>query len=220
MEKTFGWGPFEGGLVFLLLAIPALFEPVFGKSFSPHPCLDTNTHGTIGNLTDRYGVRIMATISFISATPVLISLQFVNANILSHKILLPTLVTLAGLATDIAQPALYLQTQLVVDSMEARNPGVFGEKGAVAQAFSLQVMASFAGLMLGPMVGGFLSDRFGWSAMAWSLGLLTAITAGPMVLLSSTTGDDDDNNNTGESDAEAEERGRDPEREPLLEGRR
>ena len=160
----------------------------------------------------------MATISFISATPVLISLQFINANILSHKILLPALVTLAGLASDIGQPALYLQTQLVVDGMEARNPGVFGEKGAVAQAFSLQVMASFAGLMLGPMVGGFLSDRFGWSAMAWSLGLLTAITAGPMVLLSSTTGDNDDN--TGESDAGAEERGRDPEREPLLEGRR
>lgn len=153
----------------------------------------------------------MATISFISATPVLICLQFINANILSHKILLPSLVTLAGLATDIAQPALYVQTQLVVDSMEARNPGVFGEKGAVAQAFSLQVMASFAGLMLGPMVGGFLSDRFGWSAMAWSLGLLTAITAGPMALLSSTTGDDDD---------DVEERGRDPEREPLLEGRR
>lgn len=31
VEKTFGWGPFEGGIVFLLLAIPALFDPVFGR---------------------------------------------------------------------------------------------------------------------------------------------------------------------------------------------
>lgn len=169
----------------------------------------------LGNLTDRYGVRIMAILSFATATPVLLSLQFVQNNTLSHKILLPALVTLAGLATDLAQPALFLETQLVVDGMEARSPGVFGEKGAVAQAFSLQVMASFAGLMLGPMVGGFLSDRFGWSAMAWSLGLLTAVTTGPMVFLSGAGA-----SSVGASadDAEAQSTRGHEEREPLLEG--
>lgn len=168
-----------------------------------------------GNLTDRYGVRIMAILSFTTATPILLSLQFVQNNTLPHKILLPTLVTLAGLATDLAQPALFFETQLVVDSMEAHNPGIFGEKGAVAQAFSLQVMASFAGLMLGPMVGGFLSDRFGWSAMAWSLGLLTAVTAGPMMFLSGAGAGVDDGAGDGDEERDAEQG---PEREPLLEG--
>jgi len=159
----------------------------------------------------------MAILSFATATPVLLSLQFVQQNTLSDKILLPTLVTLAGLATDLAQPALFLETQLVVDSMEACNPGVFGEKGAVAQAFSLQVMASFAGLMLGPMVGGFLSDRFGWSAMAWSLGLLTAVTVGPMVFLSGA-GAGSYSAGAGADDAEAQATEGHGEREPLLEG--
>lgn len=217
MEKTFGWGPFEGGIVFLLLAIPALFGPVFGKTIPfPRP-LHTNMYS--GSLTDRYGVRIMAILSFTTATPVLLSLQLVQNNTLPHKILLPTLVTLAGLATDLAQPALFLETQLVVDSMEARNPGIFGEKGAVAQAFSLQVMASFAGLMLGPMVGGFLSDRFGWSAMAWSLGLLTAVTAGPMVFLSGA-GASSASSGVGVDVGDGDEERDAGQREPLLEGGR
>lgn len=169
----------------------------------------------------------MAITSFLAATPILLSLQFITTNTLAHKIFLPTLVTLAGLATDLAQPALYLETQLVVDTMEAHNPGVFGEKGAVAQAFSLQVMASFAGLMLGPMVGGFLSDRYGWAAMAWSLGLLTAVTAGPMVFLSSTgsgssatAASSDEEQDAAEVQQQGSWQGRDPEREPLLAGRR
>lgn len=167
----------------------------------------------------------MAITSFLAATPILLSLQFITTNTLPHKILLPTLVTLAGLATDLAQPALYLETQLVVDTMEARNPGVFGEKGAVAQAFSLQVMASFAGLMLGPMVGGFLSDQYGWAAMAWSLGLLTAVTAGPMMFLSSTgstttIGSDEEEQEAAEEQRQRSWQGRNPEREPLLAGTR
>jgi MFS family permease len=81
-------------------------------------------------------------------------------------------------------PALYVETQQVLEEMERARPGIFGKRGAVAQAFGIQTMASFLGLFLGPLWGGFVEYRFGWRAMAWSLGLLAGVTAVPMLWLS------------------------------------
>lgn len=68
--------------------------------------------------------------------------------------------------------------------MERQTPGIFGKKGAVAQAFGIQTMAQFSGLFLGPLWGGFMTYRFGWKVMAWSLGVLAGLTAVPMLWLS------------------------------------
>lgn len=54
----------------------------------------------------------------------------------------------------------------------------------MAQAFGIQTMAQFLGLFLGPLWGGFVTYRFGWKVMAWSLGILAGLTAVPMLWLS------------------------------------
>lgn len=85
--------------------------------------------------------------------------------------------------------------------MERAEPGIFGQKGAVAQAFGIQTMAQFLGLFLGPLWGGFVTYRFGWKTMAWSLGVLAGVTAVPMLWLSGRPERD-----TGESESEEEQR--------------
>jgi hypothetical protein len=85
---------------------------------------------------------------------------------------------------DLSKPALIVEMQRVLDDMEAANPEIFGDKGAVAQAFSLENMAHFGGLALGPMVGGIVEFRYGWKVMTLALGVLSAVTALPMLFLS------------------------------------
>ncbi|KAB8071266.1 putative MFS transporter [Aspergillus leporis] len=167
--KLFGWNPFAAGLIFLVIAVPALLEPIFGR------------------LTDRFGARIMAVLGYTFFAPCLISLQFISQNTLTHKVLLAFLVALCSLAPGMAQPGLYIESQMILGKIEDQTPGIFGDKGAVAQAFGLQTMANYAGLAVGPIIGGSLLDRYGWKVMAWVLGAMAGVTVLPMFWLSNET---------------------------------
>ena len=107
---------------------------------------------------------------------------------------------------DLSEPALLVEMQRVLDDIEAEDPEVFGAKGAVAQAFSLENMAHFSGLALGSVVGGFVEFRYGWKVMTLALGVLSAVTAVPMLWLSGRT----------EEDPWTESADEEMEREPLL----
>ncbi|KAF7171640.1 hypothetical protein CNMCM5623_003984 [Aspergillus felis] len=166
VEDKFGWSPFGAGMAFLPSAITTLFQPYFGS------------------ISDRYGGRLVTFTSFLLLSPPLISLRFVESNTTPHIILLLSLLSLIGLLLNACMPALYVETQQVLQQMESARPGIFGKRGAVAQAFGIQTMSSFMGLFLGPLWGGFIEYRFGWKTMAWTLGLLAAVTAVPMLWLS------------------------------------
>ncbi|EAW18635.1 MFS transporter [Aspergillus fischeri NRRL 181] len=166
VEDRFGWSPFGAGIAFLPSAITALFEPYFGS------------------ISDRYGARLVTFTGFLLLSPPLISLRYVDSNTTPHIILLLSLLTLIGLFINACVPALYVETQQVLEEMERARPGIFGKRGAVAQAFGIQTMSSFMGMFLGPLWGGFVEYRFGWNTMAWTLGLLAAVTAVPMLWLS------------------------------------
>lgn len=90
--------------------------------------------------------------------------------------------------------------------MERTKPGIFGQKGAVAQAFGIQTMAQFSGLFLGPLWGGFVTYRFGWKTMAWSLGVLAGVTAVPMLWLSGRPGREIGNHESESAGEEEQER--------------
>ncbi|BCR88003.1 MFS transporter [Aspergillus chevalieri] len=182
VESMYGWSPFEAGMTFLPSAITALFEPYFGY------------------ISDKYGNRIVTFTSFLLLSPPLICLHLVEHNGTAHKILLITLLTIIGALLNSAIPALFVETQQVLEDMERAEPGIFGRKGAVAQAFGIQTMAQFLGLFLGPLWGGFVTYRFGWKSMAWSLGVLAGVTAVPMLWLSGGPGSD-----TGDRESENEE---------------
>jgi MFS family permease len=135
-------------------------------------------------LSDRLGARLITFASFVILAPSLICLRFVEEDSPSHIGLLCVMLVLVGMCIDLSQPALIVEIQRVLDDMEAGDPGVFGGRGAVAQAFSLENMAHFGGLALGPMLGGFVEVRYGWKAMTLALGVLSAVTAMPMLWLS------------------------------------
>ncbi|RLL93300.1 hypothetical protein CFD26_100031, partial [Aspergillus turcosus] len=166
VEDKFGWSPFGAGMAFLPSAITALFEPYFGS------------------ISDRYGARVVTFTGFLLLSLPITSLRFVESNTTPHIILLLSLLGLIGLLINACVPALYVETQQVLEEMERARPGIFGKRGAVAQAFGIQTMASFLGLFLGPLWGGFVEYRFGWKTMAWTLGLLAGVTAVPMLWLS------------------------------------
>lgn len=99
----------------------------------------------------------------------------------------------------------------MLDEMERATPGIFGPRGAVAQAFGIQTMAQFFGMFLGPAWGGFMSYRFGWKVMVVSLGVLAGVTAVPMLWLSS--GSSSSSSSSHDAHEEVDEDG---EREALL----
>ncbi|KAH8424530.1 uncharacterized protein LDX57_002281 [Aspergillus melleus] len=180
VESRFHWGPFGAGMAFLPSAITALFEPYFGT------------------LSDHYGARLITFLGFLLLAPPLICLRFVEQNTTSHVVLLLVLLGLIGLLINLCIPALFVETQQVLEDMERSRPGVFGEQGAVAQAFGIQTMAQFMGLTLGPLWGGFSEYQYGWKTMSLTLGVLAGGTAIPMLWLS----------NGQKAEAEDEERER------------
>jgi MFS family permease len=153
------------GLIFLPMAIPAFFEPLFGF------------------ITDRIGARLVSFGCFVLLSPTLICLRFVEKNSTQQIALLVSLLFLIGVFMHSCAPAMFVETQRALTTMELKDPGVLGPKGAVAQGFGLQSMCQFAGVFFGPLWGGFVEYKFGWGAMTGSLGGLVAITAIPMLWL-------------------------------------
>ncbi|KAF3396491.1 hypothetical protein F1880_006673 [Penicillium rolfsii] len=178
VQKLFHWDVLGAGLIFLPGASAAIFQPFFGY------------------LSDHLGSRIIASTGFALLSIPLISLRLVNKNSTLHVTILCIILGSVGLCVDLSGPALMVEIQRVLDDMESKEPGVFGEKGAVAQAFSLHSMAHFGGLALGPIIGGFVSFRCGWNTMTLALGILAMFTAVPMLWLSGARGEE------GSGDAE------------------
>ena len=138
----------------------------------------------IGYLSDRHGARVVTFTSFSLLSIPLACLVFVAHNTTPDKTLLIILLTIIGLLLNSAVPALFVETQVVLDEMERATPGIFGPKGAVAQAFGIQTMAQFLGMFLGPAWGGFMAYHLGWKVMVVSLAGLAGLTAIPMLWLS------------------------------------
>ena len=161
VHGTFGWDSLGAGLIFLPICIPSFFEPIIGK------------------LSDRYGIRIMAVCGFLGALPFFVLLRFVYFNSLGQKVLLCALLLLIGVAVCIVMPPLLAEITRIVVEKEEQDPDVFGSKSAIAQAYALLNMAYAAGSIVGPIWGGFVERQAGWGTMAWTLGLLSAVTAVP-----------------------------------------
>lgn len=137
-----------------------------------------------GSLGDRLGTRAVVTTGFLLLAPTLICLRFVGNNTMEDKVILFGLLALCGLFANGVSPCLMVEMQRVVDELEITDPENFRQSSATAQTFSLQQMAQFTGMTLGPMIGGFVDHRYGWKTMTLCLGLLSAVTALPTLRLS------------------------------------
>lgn len=164
--ETFGWSSGGAGLIFVASSVPS-FAGV-----------------QIGKLTNKVGVRIPAAIAFLISACVWISMRFVNDNTTTDIVLLTTLLLILGLAIVTVEVTSMTEVSQVVGDYEIENPGAFGDKSPVAQAYALFNMAFAAGQLLGPILAGGMRIHAGWAAMTLLLGVLCGVTAIPIGLFS------------------------------------
>ncbi|KAB8446242.1 hypothetical protein FH972_025224 [Carpinus fangiana] len=165
VRSIFSWTSLGAGLIFLPVALPSLLAPV------------------VGYFSDRYGPRWFAAVGFLLAVPPLVLLRYVDHNSLKQKVLLCALLALIGIALDLTFPPVMAEITYVVNAKERARPGLFGDRGAYAQAYALFNMAFAGGCLIGPLWGGLIQESAGWGTMAWTLGLLSGVTAIPTALM-------------------------------------
>lgn len=151
---TFGWGATGAGLIFLPLILPTLLGPL------------------VGDLSDRYGAKWLATIGSVASAPLLICLQFVTENTLRHQSLLCALLVGIGLSTTfVFGPLMAEITWSIQEGSEDFTVVPY------ALAYGLHTLSFSVGGILGPILGGLICDTFGWPAMGLALGILSLVAA-------------------------------------------
>ncbi|CAF9940257.1 hypothetical protein IMSHALPRED_001808 [Imshaugia aleurites] len=70
----------------------------------------------------------------------------------------------------------------MVEAAENARLGVYGAKGAYAQAYGLHKVEWAAGQLVGPIQSGYVELEAGWGTMAWSLGALGGLMVVPTLL--------------------------------------
>jgi MFS family permease len=166
VHDTFGWNQTGEGLVFVPLCLPHFMEPLWGRLGDRH----------------RYVYRLFAAGAFFSLVPVLVLLRLVSSNTVGHQALLCTLLALVGICFSLALPPTMTEVTHVLNDIKTKSPDAFGKNGAVAQAYGLMNCAFAMGSLIGPVWAGFVREEYGWGAMSWTLGLLSGVTAVPVLL--------------------------------------
>lgn len=163
-HRTFNWYSTGAGLLFLPIIGPQFLSPLLGW------------------LSDKYGAKYPTAIGFLLTLPGLVLLRLVTHNSVSQVVLLCGLLALVGLGLALAFTPLMAEIAYVVEAAKKAQPGVFGAKGAYAQAYGLYNVAWAGGQLVGPIWSGYVELEAGWGTMAWSLGALGGITAVPTLL--------------------------------------
>lgn len=165
VQDTFGWAQTAQGLTFLAISLPHVLDPV------------------VGIINDRYETsrRYLAGAAFLVSTPVCVCLRFVTTSSIGDKVLLCALVAILGSCMSFMETPLITEIFYIISEMEAQAPAALGEKGATALAYGLMSSAFAAGTLVGPILAGFIRDVAGWGTMSWVLGLLTGVTAVPVL---------------------------------------
>ncbi|KAL2829217.1 major facilitator superfamily domain-containing protein [Aspergillus cavernicola] len=154
VRSTFHMTPMGIGLCFIPLFIPSFLST------------------QIGTAVDTHGSRKLALAGFTLDLPTFFLLQLVTKNTIQDQLTLYTLLLVAGFATALKNVALVVEVSHVVEEMERRFPGILGEKGGTAQAYGLFNVAWSGGQVAGPLVAGWLVERFGWGVMVRVFGIL------------------------------------------------
>ncbi|KAL8740877.1 MAG: hypothetical protein Q9190_006460 [Brigantiaea leucoxantha] len=167
VNKLFGWSSLQAGLIFLPLMLPSLFAPL------------------VGAFSDKYGARLPITIGFVLAMPFLILLRLVDRSGKGQIVLLCALLTSLGATLTIMMTPLLAEITYTLEAKQKIHPGLFGEKGAYAQAYGLFTCAYAGGMLVGPIWAGFVVQKVGWGTMCLTLGLLSLVSAVPAGLFTS-----------------------------------
>jgi MFS family permease len=161
VHRVFSWGPRGAGLIFIPVVIPSLLGVYAGR------------------LTDKYGPKWLVTAGFTAASPLFFLLRLITRDEIGQIILLCTLLTLLSVALAFVGAPLMAEITLALEAQERSCPGLFGPKGAMAQAYALYSVSLFGGILIGTLWGGLLEKAAGWKMMTFSFGILGGLMAIP-----------------------------------------
>ncbi|KAH8878609.1 MFS general substrate transporter [Thozetella sp. PMI_491] len=159
VEDLWGWDSLGAGMIYLPVMIPSVGSPL------------------IGRLADRVGTRWPVLAGFLIMCPLLILMQFINQDTVEQKAVFFILLLFIGLGIDLAMDPLLGEVCRIVEEAEESRRGVDGRSGLCAQAYGIFNAVWHIGYVIGPLWAGLVRDLVGWSAMSWSLGLLSGFIA-------------------------------------------
>lgn len=160
ISTTFTYPASYSSFLFLAMVAPFLLSPIAGYVVD-HP---------------RYGgTKYPALIGWVVLTPPVCVLKTVGEGA-PHPFLTMALCLFAiGLGSAIALPALMAEVSLVVESIEDRTPGVFGERGVLSLSFGIMNTAFAGGFFSGPVLAGWLMGAGGWNKLGTVLAVGAAV---------------------------------------------
>ena len=161
IKTMFHYNSMQVALVFLALSFGSFAGPATGR------------------LSDKVGAKITVCIGFGTAAPLLILLRLVDHDSKAMLALLCSLTLLLGVSLNMILTPSWSDASYTVDEIMSNEPGIFGTKGAYAQAFALMNMAYAIGSLVGPLLGGFLVENVGWNDLTLGTGIFCAICVVP-----------------------------------------
>ncbi|CAK7227777.1 hypothetical protein SCUCBS95973_006656 [Sporothrix curviconia] len=162
VQETFEWPIVGAGLIFLPFYLPSIaLSPLCG-------CVADRV---------RNAPRLLAAAGFFLCGPSFLLLGCIDDNTASKQVMLCVLLTLIGVGTAFSGPPLLKEVGVVVEAAERASPsGVFGRRGAAAQAYGVHNAAFAVGNLLGPILAGALKATLGWAAMGYFFGLFSLVS--------------------------------------------
>ncbi len=161
IKTMFHYNSMQVALIFLALSFGSFAGPATGR------------------LSDRVGAKITVCFGFGTAAPLLVLLRLVDHDSKAVVALLCSLTLLLGISLNMILTPSWSDASYTVDTIMSKNPGIFGTKGAYAQAFGLMNMAYATGSLVGPLLGGFLIENVGWNDLTLGTGIFCALCVVP-----------------------------------------
>ena len=159
LQDIFGYTTLEVGLTFMALLVPIFVAPL------------------VGRVADRHGSRLVLTASLILGTIPLVCLRYVSYNSIGQKILVCAMLFLVGLSSAGRIGIYTSQVNHAVREFARDRPRLLDADRAIAQAQGVWTAAYSAGCGLGPVYGGLIQGRAGWSTETWAVALLSVFAA-------------------------------------------
>ncbi|KAJ6132224.1 hypothetical protein N7471_007439 [Penicillium samsonianum] len=134
VRYAFDWGVFPVGLLFASIQGP-------GMILAP----------LVGLLKDHVGSRVPTTIGFLFVAP-----------FLWRGVIYGVCTTMIGCFMCLLMGVGTMEATATVDELEDLHPGIFGPYGGYSRAVAVTNMSWMSGLLVGPILAGFMVERFGY----------------------------------------------------------